>query len=155
MQCLSSKFLIARNPSGARMFNKNIAAILAAPRTYPKPSSLRDIIHAESISLRSPYIAPNCGWNMWRLGNVVRMSASINARVSGLSDRLARARHVRYESYNQSMEKSTQLSESVTSAQGQRISHRVFPHLPPHRGRNPLPPQLPQFRVPMHDFPIR
>ena len=31
IQCLSNKFLIARNPSGARMFNRNIAAILATP----------------------------------------------------------------------------------------------------------------------------
>ena len=38
---------------------------------------------------------------------MVRMSASINAIVSGPSDRLARARHVRYESYTKSAERNT------------------------------------------------
>ena len=40
------------------------------------------------------------------------MSASINASVSELSDRFARARHVRYESWNQSAITNTHSSES-------------------------------------------
>jgi len=83
------------------------------------------------------------------------MSASINASASRLSDRLARARHVRYESYDQSAKRNIKFSESVTFAQGERITHRTFPHLPPHRRRNTLQPELPQFGVPMYDLPIR
>ena len=46
------------------------------------------------------------------------MSASINARASGFSDRLDRARHVRYESYIKSAEGNIDSGGTITFAQG-------------------------------------